>query len=1039
MKKRLIAFLLVVVMMFSLALPAFAADPTTAKKDELRGIVENQVRNGLVGSAMNGLTDAANDLVNSDTIKNMIKDIIYGMIDIPGMISGGDLGNILGDLIGTAIGDNLGIDLPDSININDIINQVLNNEIVTNILNSEFLAKVIDKTIDGLIGTIDLNNVVTTLTEDMINGFIIDETEKIWNNGKPNGAYWLSFLNADRWISISIIAAVEVDFAAFLIDAAIKLANGDVDLDSDTIMSLLPSTEVIIDILLDAIVETAKESYNIFKAELIAKVEAEIAKFKADLILKAKEALVKELNDIFCTDIFVATMLFDDMYNEIVRIADEFVIEHGETIIDRLEVAKCLANIVGCKDAVDCIQKIIDCIRSRLPSDPCKDGHDFTSFVESTDSTCKIAGSETYKCSRCEATEIRPLALADHDYVGESKESTCTEHGYENEICSVCGDVLFNNELSLSEHTEDDQSVVATCEEAGSIKIVCSDCNEVISEEVITAPGHAYDAGVVTTPATCEADGVTTFTCANCPDTKTETIDAPGHDMGDFEVTTPATLEEAGVETAYCQNEGCEHFETRPIDALVQVVNITFPGVKGVEVRYYSPEVAWVSAGTFDDEATIEIPADALTYNNNYAIGAHKGGMGYKVDYLTFDGTPIDIDVPVKPITVTGVSSACTLAIVQANWVYNHADASVGNPNVFNVFDNGSTYQVAVLRTGYTELRVSNINAGQDVWLDIFYNVPIPDGVTNIRIANANWVDTTVWYANYMSSDVITLMKNNGNAKMTFNYDGTAYNKDFVLDGSNPFNMSVEVNRIIEPTCTLEGYTITFENILTGEKWYADYTPALGHTYDKPVWDGNGWYITCDVCGWAGYISYVYGDYATPADTTALIAAITAALNKNYKTHNRTSYSTLLSKVEEGVVLLEAKLYDDSQAKIDNATAAIDKATKELKKAGILETIFNFANRLEGIKTRIDKALASYTKVIDVSVDVRVVNLIITKSVVVTVTETYDSGKVNTYGYSKSYKSGSNQAQLGNYLVNWTISGNKVSNISTNFVPPTNP
>ena len=218
-------------------------------------------------------------------------------------------------------------------------------------------------------------------------------------------------------------------------------------------------------------------------------------------------------------------------------------------------------------------------------------------------------------------------------------------------------------------------------------------------------------------------------------------------------------------------------------------VTLTFTGVEGVTAQYYTSTKNWVSVGVYDNEAEFVIPEADFGANGYYAIRAIKGGMSYAVSNITLtDGGSIEIDVPIVTITVRGVSSACTLAIVQSNWVYNHADAIHGTPNTFNVFDNGGTYELRVGRTGYSEIKIPCIAADADVYLDIFYNIAIPDGVTSIRIANANWVSTTVWHANYMGSDVITLMKNNSNAKLYYLYEGTSYTVDFVLDGSNPFD-----------------------------------------------------------------------------------------------------------------------------------------------------------------------------------------------------------------------------------------------------------
>lgn len=41
---------------------------------------------------------------------------------------------------------------------------------------------------------------------------------------------------------------------------------------------------------------------------------------------------------------------------------------------------------------------------------------------------------------------------------------------------------------------------------------------------------HTWDNGTVTQEATCTEDGVRTFRCTGCDETKTEPIDALGHD-----------------------------------------------------------------------------------------------------------------------------------------------------------------------------------------------------------------------------------------------------------------------------------------------------------------------------------------------------------------------------------------------------------------------------------------------------------------------------------------------------------------------------
>ncbi|MDR0372883.1 MAG: InlB B-repeat-containing protein [Nitrososphaerota archaeon] len=83
----------------------------------------------------------------------------------------------------------------------------------------------------------------------------------------------------------------------------------------------------------------------------------------------------------------------------------------------------------------------------------------------------------------------------------------------------------------------------------------------------------------------------------------------------------------------------------------------------------------------------------------------------------------------------------------------------------------------------------------------------------------------------------------------------TVNDQTLVLELVNDLYVSpVEwVTTIVEPTCTLEGYTeICY--LSTGEKWYFDYVPAFGHDFTVLYREGDYLYVLCTVCGWRGYI-----------------------------------------------------------------------------------------------------------------------------------------------------------------------------------------
>ena len=73
---------------------------------------------------------------------------------------------------------------------------------------------------------------------------------------------------------------------------------------------------------------------------------------------------------------------------------------------------------------------------------------------------------------------------------------------------------------------------------------------------------HSWNAGEVTTPATCTTEGVRTYTCTKNPaHTKTEPIPALNHQFGAYTFNNDATCTQDGTETAKC--ERCNKTDTR--------------------------------------------------------------------------------------------------------------------------------------------------------------------------------------------------------------------------------------------------------------------------------------------------------------------------------------------------------------------------------------------------------------------------------------------------------------------------------------------
>ena len=157
-----------------------------------------------------------------------------------------------------------------------------------------------------------------------------------------------------------------------------------------------------------------------------------------------------------------------------------------------------------------------------------KAAHTWDAGVVTTPATCTKAGEKTFTCAKCGYEKTEPINATGHKYEWKHDE---TNHWQE---CSVCHDIIDKAEHTYASHKCED---TATCTKA--------ECGY-----VKPAGQHNWDEGKVTTPATCTTDGVKTYTCKVCSETKTEPIKASGHSLTKVEAVA-ATCTEGGNNEYY--------------------------------------------------------------------------------------------------------------------------------------------------------------------------------------------------------------------------------------------------------------------------------------------------------------------------------------------------------------------------------------------------------------------------------------------------------------------------------------------------------
>lgn len=183
---------------------------------------------------------------------------------------------------------------------------------------------------------------------------------------------------------------------------------------------------------------------------------------------------------------------------------------------------------------------------------PCE--HDWGEGQVTTEATCTAPGVRTYTCSKCQNTKTEPILALGHNMTHHpAKDATCGAPGNtEYYSCDRCKK-FFKDEAGNESIDKDSWVIGPTGEhdwgnwtpvDDDNHKGTCSVCSKSTTE------AHEWNDGEVTTPATCTAPGVKTYTCAKCGKTRTEPLGVLDHDLK----VTPAkaaTCDEAGNKEYY--------------------------------------------------------------------------------------------------------------------------------------------------------------------------------------------------------------------------------------------------------------------------------------------------------------------------------------------------------------------------------------------------------------------------------------------------------------------------------------------------------
>lgn len=235
-------------------------------------------------------------------------------------------------------------------------------------------------------------------------------------------------------------------------------------------------------------------------------------------------------------------------------------------------------------------------------------GHKWDSGTITKAATLTEDGEITYTCqndpTHKRTVKIEKLGECTWDDGTVTKPATCTADGEKTYTCTNHSPAHTKTEvIPATGHNYVATVVPPTCTTQGYTEHKCSACGDTYKDTYTPATGHKWSDPVTTKEATCEKEGVLTYTCIVCNATKNDSIPAKGHDFSG-EPTFTWTETETGYTakaTFTCKNDSSHK---KDVTASVAASATTATCTTGGTITYKATAV--FNDTTYVAEKTVE-------------------------------------------------------------------------------------------------------------------------------------------------------------------------------------------------------------------------------------------------------------------------------------------------------------------------------------------------------------------------------------------------------------------------------------------------